>query len=61
MTVAPEVTLVEHSPGIDEYGRLRSAAGLSARIAEAATRGPPAGGETDELHRQKAEHDPAAG
>ena len=39
MTATRDLTLVEHFPGIDEYRRLRSAAGLSARSAEAATRG----------------------
>lgn len=39
MTAAHDLTLVEHFPGIDEYRRLRSAAGLSARSAEAGTRG----------------------
>lgn len=39
MTATRDLTLVEHFPGIDEYRRLRSAAGLSARSAEAGTRG----------------------
>lgn len=39
MTLAEEVTLVERFPGIDDYRRLRSVAGLSPKSAEAAVLG----------------------
>lgn len=39
MSVADSFSLVERFPGIDDYRRLRSAAGLSAKSVEAAARG----------------------